>query len=107
MKVCGVNFTTLQVHGMLAARPIGFLIDSGAAVSVVAYGVLPSSVRAEINSAAPSAIGANGSPLDVVGRVNIPILLDTFSTNQSFIVVHKLTVDCLLGMDFFWLSMGQ
>ena len=100
LKVCGVNFTTLQVHGMLAGRSIGFLIDSGAAVSVVAYGVLPSSVRAEINSAAPSAIGANGSPLDVVGRVNIPILLDTFSTNQSFIVVHKLTVDCLLGMDF-------
>ena len=66
----------------------------------MAYGVLPSSVHAEINSAAPSAIGANGSPLDVMGRVNIPILLDTFSTNQSFIVVHKLTVDCLLGMDF-------
>ena len=32
--------------------------------------------------------------------MNIPILLDMFSTNHSFIVVHKLTVDCLLGMDF-------
>ena len=44
LKVCGVNFTTLQVQGMLAGRPLGFLIDSGAAVSVVTYGVLPSSI---------------------------------------------------------------
>eukprot|EP00731_Ephydatia_muelleri_P017894 Em0010g992a len=100
LKVCGVNFTTLQVQGMLAGRPLGFLIDSGAAVSVVTYGVLPSSIRAKISNVAPIAIGANGSPLDVVGRVNIEITMDTFCTNHSFIVVQKLTVDCLLGMDF-------
>ena len=34
------------------------------------------------------------SLLDVVGRVNIEITLDTFCTNHSFIVVQKLTVDC-------------
>ena len=73
------------------------MIDSGAAALVVTYGILPSSIRAEINSVAPSAIGANGSPFDVVGRVNIPILMDTFSTNHSFIVVHKLTVDSFLA----------
>ena len=84
----------------VAGRPLGFLIDSGAAVSVVTYGVLPSSIRAEISNVAPIAIGANGSPLDVVGRVNIEITMDTFCTNHSFIVVQKLTVDCLLGMDF-------
>ena len=53
--------------------------------------------RAEISNVAPIAIGAHGSPLDVVGRVNIQISLDTFCTNHSFIVVHKLTVDCLLA----------
>ena len=72
LKVCGVNFTTSQVHGMLAGRSIGFLIDSGAAVSVVTYGVLPSSIRAEIKQ---HAIGANGCPLDVVGHVNIGSIL--------------------------------
>ena len=100
MKVCGVNFTTPQVQGMLAGRPLGFLIDSGAAVSVVTYGVLPSSICAEISNVKPMAMRANGSPLDVVGCVNIVITLDTFYTNHSFIVVQKLTVDCLLDMEF-------
>ena len=44
LKICRVNFTILQVHGMLAGRPLSFLIDSGAADSVVTYGILPSSV---------------------------------------------------------------
>ena len=75
---------------------MGFLIDSGAAV--------PSRIRAEISNVAPMANDANGSPLDVVGRVNIEITLDTFGTNHYFIVVQKLTVDCLLGME---LSTGR
>ena len=44
-KVCGVNYATLQVHGMLGNNPIDFLVDSGAAVSVVTSDILPTSVR--------------------------------------------------------------
>jgi len=40
------------------------------------------------------AVDANGSPLDIVGQVMITIALGTF------VVVHNLTVDCLLGADF-------
>ena len=47
-KVCGVNYATLQVHGMLGNDPIDFLVDSGAAVSVVTNDILPASIRTRI-----------------------------------------------------------
>jgi len=49
-------------------------------------------------SSAP--VGANGSPLDVVGQVKIPVSIGTIKTEQVFVVVSKLTVDCLLGVDY-------
>ena len=42
-------------------------------------------------------IGANGSPLDMVGQIKIPVRIGTFEREQVFIVVTTLTVDCVLG----------
>ena len=46
------------------------------------------------------AVGANGSPLNIVGRVMVTIVLGTFVVAHAFVVVHNLTVNCLLGTDF-------
>ena len=100
VKVCGVDHTTLRVRGLLGERPIDFLVDSGAAVSVVTLDILPSSSRSEIDKTTLLTVGANGSPLDVIGRVNISITIGDFVNTHSFVVVRKLTVDCLLGVDF-------
>ena len=101
MKIIGcVDHTTLRVRGLLGERPIDFLVDSGAAVSVVTLNVLPSSSHSEIDKATLFTVGANGSPLDVIGRINIPITIGDFFHTHSFVVVRKLTVDCLLGVDF-------
>ena len=43
-----------------------------------------------VTSSAP--VGANGSPLDVVGHVKIPVIIGAFNTEQVFVVVSKLTV---------------
>ena len=99
-KVCGVNDATLQVHGMLGNDPIDILVDSGAAVSVVTNDILPASVRTRIIREAPHTVGANGSALDVLGRLEIPITLGQFCASHEFVVVRHLTVQCLLGMDF-------
>ena len=88
------------MRGLLGERPIDFLVDSGAAVSVVTLDILPSSSRSEIDKTTLLTVGANGSPLDVIGRVNIPITIGDFVNTHSFVVVRKLTVDCLLGVDF-------
>lgn len=46
------------------------------------------------------AIGANGSPLDVVGSEELEVSLDKVYANHVFVVVRPLTVECLLGVDF-------
>ena len=45
-------------------------------------------------------MGANGTPLDVVGQTTVSLQLGDFKVDHHFIVVNNLTVDCLLGADF-------
>ena len=45
-------------------------------------------------------IGANGSPLDVISQITLPVNIGNFQSNQVFIVMRILTVDCLLGADY-------
>ena len=46
------------------------------------------------------AVGANGLPLNVVGKVLLPVKLGDFQQNQEFVVARNLSVQCLLGADF-------
>ena len=96
--VLGTNCTTMRARGLIGKRPVNFLIDTGAAISVICHTILPGSVK--ITQDAPFTIGANGSPLDVVGSVELKVSLDRVYTNHVFVVVRQLTVECLLGMDF-------
>ena len=68
--------TILHINGLIGHSPVTFLPDSGGAMSVVRLDAVASEFRDMISkdtSAAP--VGANGSPLDVVGQVKIPELL--------------------------------
>ena len=100
LEVCYCNSTSLRVRGRLGGQNVSFLVDSGAAVSVVSYDVLSPSARADIKKTAPLTIGANGLPLDVLGTIDIMIDVETVNVQHDFVVARKLTVDCLLGMDF-------
>ena len=48
----------------------------------------------------PNTVAADGLPLEVVGKVEIPVALGDFRTNQDFTVVKNLSVECILGADF-------
>ena len=87
----------MRVHGTLGGQNVSFLIDSGAAVSVISYGI---SARAGVREDAPLTVGANGVPLDVLGTVNLLAVVGTISVKHSFVVARTLTVECLLGIDF-------
>ena len=39
-------------------------------------------------------------PLDVVGQTTLVVCLSNFQVEQDFVVVHDLSVDCLLGANF-------
>ena len=101
-EVCGCNLTPrcACARGLLGGRPVHFLIDSGAAVSVISHDSLSTSARADITKAAPLTVGANGLPLDVLGSVNLQVNVNNVCTSHVFIVARMLTVDCLLGIDF-------
>lgn len=45
-------------------------------------------------------MGANGSPLDMVGQVKIQVTIGNLHTEKVFTVVNTLTVNCLLDSDF-------
>ena len=77
--------------------PINFLIDSGVAMSVVHYNLVR---HLNFMDTTSCAVGANGSPLDVVGQTTVTITLGSYTVDHNFIVVRNLTVDCLLGADF-------
>ena len=80
-----------SVNGYIGDTPVNFLVDSGAALSVIHYNLVRDM---QLTQTSHCAVGANGSPLDIVGQVMVTIVLGTF------VVVHNLTVDCLLGADF-------
>jgi len=52
---------------------VQFLLDTGAAVSVIRYDTLGEPLQQLINPIQVATFGANGSPLDVVGQVKATI----------------------------------
>ena len=91
----------LRINGLFGHSPVTFLLDSGAAISVVRFDTLTADLRNKITTTGFTApIGVNGSPLDMVGQVKIQVTIGNFHTEQVFTVVNTLTVDCLLGSDF-------
>ena len=86
------------VHGNISEKPTDFLLDSGVAISVIHYKLLPDNVN--ITDTTTVAVSANGAPLDIAGQAILSVTLDPLTVTQEFTVVHHLTVDCLLGADF-------
>ena len=76
------------------------LLDSGAAVSVVRFSVLSDSEKGRIRHSNVQVMGANGSPLDVMGVLSLKVRLGSFKDEHEFTVVRELTVECLFGADF-------
>ena len=99
-QVCYCISASVRVHGTLGGQNVSYLIDSGAAVSVVSYSILSPRARAGVREDAPLTVGANGVPLDVLGTVNLLAVVGKVSVKHSFVVARTLTVECLLGIDF-------
>ena len=90
----------LQAEGKIGNSPVQFLLDSGAAVSVICCDMVPVSAMRRMEPASSSTVAANGLPLDVVGQVSVPVSLSGYCVTHTFLVVRGLTVEGLLGADF-------
>ena len=62
-----------------------FLIDSGAAVSVIHLKQVPGSSLIK-ETPHVQTVGVNGAPLDIVGQTTLVVGLGTFQAEQEFVV---------------------
>ena len=89
-----------DLEGTIGSLPVEFLLDSGAAVSVVHHGVLNTYYQNQITSSSTlTAVTANGASLNILGQVNLPFIIGKFKCVHTFIVADNVTVDCILGAD--------
>ena len=70
--VCNVN-VVINVQGLLDGSHVQFLLDSGAALSVVRYETSDEGWQRKLTSIETLMLGANGHLLDVKGRIEILI----------------------------------
>ena len=91
----------LKVDGTIGNLSVQFLLDSGAAVSVIHYKILDSHYQQQITPAnVKAAVTANGGLLEVLGQITLPIGIGHFNSTHLFTVVRNLTVECILGADY-------
>jgi dUTPase len=81
-------------HGTINTCSASFLLDTGAAMSVIHREAVPDCYQNQIKPVVNSGVvGANGLPLDIIGTVNIPITLGTFA-RADFLSSKMAVIDC-------------
>ena len=69
----------VRVDGLLDRDKVQFVLDSGAALSMVRYDAVNPVYHLHIQiDGISAAVGANGLPLDVIGQVKLPVKLREF-----------------------------
>ena len=100
-NIANINLDViLFTEGLVNQSPVQFLLDSGAAVSVIKQESIPKQNYNDIIETNTLAVSANGTPLNVVGQIKLSVLMEQFSCDHNFVVIKGLTVDCLLGANF-------
>ena len=98
-ETLGIN-AVLQVEGMVGTMSSHFLLDSGDVVSVIRHNTLFQLVLSHMEPASIATVEANGLPLDVAGQMSMLVSLGNYCVQHTFLVVHGLTVEGLLGANF-------
>ena len=94
-----------RVDGKINRIPISFLLDTGAAVTLIRE-----DVWSRINSGGQvrlepwseqRLVSVDGSPLDVFGQTEVELDLGRCVFQMTVVVVSPLTTEAILGLDFF------
>ena len=91
----------LHIEGFLKNSKTQFLIDSGAAISVIQATVLPEGTPISGREYPVKTVAANGQPLDIIGQMEVSVsFTNDFHTSHKFLVVKDLSIPVILGSDF-------
>ena len=79
-NIANINLDViLFTEGFINKSPVRFLLDSGAAVSVIKQKSLPKQSHSDITETKTSAVTANGSRLNVVGQITLAVSMEQFN----------------------------
>ena len=95
--------TAVQVQGIVNTKPVLFMIDTGAAVSLIdckCWNRIKVAEDKLDGHRAPALVGVNGSRLQIHGTTELKVCLEGQKFNISVIVVESLQVGAIIGMDF-------
>ena len=95
--ICGALF----VHAMVNGRRCPCLVDTGSEVSIINESLVGSM---EIRDSSRTLKAANGSPIRVLGVVELPLFLGSHQFHSSLIVSPQVQ-NVILGLD--WLELHR
>ena len=95
--------TAVQFQGIINTKPVLFMIDTGAAVSLIDHECWNRIKVAEDKldgHHAPALVGVNGSRLQIHGTTELKVCLVGQKFNISVVMVESLQVGAIIGMNF-------
>ena len=101
MSINGV--TSCYLSGMVFDISVSFLVDTGAAVSLlngrIWDRIKPNDIKIEAIQY-HNLVGVDGHPIQVRGSVSVPVSIAETKFQQRFIIADGITAEGILGMDF-------
>ncbi|XP_055605869.1 uncharacterized protein LOC129754038 [Uranotaenia lowii] len=91
-------YAKIKIFGI----PSQGLLDSGSQLTLISKGIYSKFSKVKLNSlSCPITVrSANGSSLNVLGQLDVPYHFANRDKIIPTLVIDKLTVPCILGMDF-------
>ena len=96
--------TDHSLQGTITGIPAGFLVDTGAAASILSKQVWDKVSKQQEASlevvSGRNLIGVEGSPLKILGAVHLQVIFERQQFNVCVLVADSLTTEAILGRDF-------
>ena len=96
--------TDHSLQGTITGIPARFLVDTGAAASILSKQVWDKVSKQQEASlevvSGRNLIGVEGSPLKILGAVHLQVIFERQQFNVCFLVADSLTTEAILGRDF-------
>jgi len=97
------NVSKYSVYANIFGSRVSFLIDTGAAVSLVSSEVwdhIKPKISPRLNYVNVKLVGVDGAPLQVQGSVTVELEMSGQIFAQKLIVANALTSEGILGLNF-------
>ena len=93
-----------RVEGVVSGVNVTFLVDSGAAATLMRKDVWERVNSSNVKALSPwserTLVGVEGTPLQVLGQTEIDLTLSGRSFHAEILVVNSLTTEAILGLNF-------